>query len=488
MQASDGGDYSVVVTNPFGTATSVAAPLTVSTTPVAPIFQFQPTATTVTTGGTASLSVGVVGSSPLLYQWYKDGTAVAGATSSSITLENAQPSDSGTYSVSIVNPGGAVTSADAALTVTAAGAPPVAIAVAQQPVPVSTAVGGNATFTIAVTGDPTVTYQWRKNQAVIAGATTDSFTVANAQVSDAGIYDVVVANGFSATISFPTLLTVTPAAGSSPTVPTPGGSSHLVNLSARGQAGTGLQTLQIGFVVEGSGTSDALVRAVGPTLATFGVSGALADPDLTVFSSGTQIATDTGWGGTQALSDAFSASGAFALPAASADSAVLLNLATGPYTAYAGSASNGSGIVLLELYDVNAGQGTAHFANISARGVAANGSSALTIGFVIEGSGTKSLLIRAVGPTLSQFTVTGSLGDPALTVFDSSGNAVATNTGWGGTAALTAAFSSVGAFPLPAGSADSAVQVALPPGAYTAQVVGSSGDSGIALIEVYEMP
>ena len=63
-----------------------------------------------------------------------------------------------------------------------------------------------------------------------------------------------------------------------------------------------------------------------------------------------------------------------------------------------------------------------------------------------------------------------------------------TNTGWGGTAALTEAFSSVNAFALPAGSANSAVQVALPPGAYTAQVVGASGDSGIALIEVYEMP
>jgi hypothetical protein len=207
-----------------------------------------------------------------------------------------------------------------------------------------------------------------------------------------------------------------------------------------------------------------------------------------VFSSGIQLATDTGWGGSLALSNAFSESGAFPLPATSLDSALLLNLAPGPYTAMAGSASNGSGIVLLELYDANGAQETAHFANVSARGVAANGSSALTIGFVIAGSGTKSLLIRAVGPTLSQFSVTGALGDPSLTVFDSSGNAVATNAGWGGTAALTAAFSSVSAFPLPAGSKDSAVQVALPPGAYSAQVVGSSGDAGIALIEVYEMP
>lgn len=80
------------------------------------------------------------------------------------------------------------------------------------------------------------------------------------------------------------------------------------------------------------------------------------------------------------------------------------------------------------------------------------------------------------------------MANPQLTVFDSNQNILGANVGWGGTAALQAAFNAVSAFPLPTSSKDSAILVTLPPGAYTAQVNGAGGSDGIVLLEVYEMP
>jgi hypothetical protein len=113
-------------------------------------------------------------------------------------------------------------------------------------------------------------------------------------------------------------------------------------------------------------------------------------------------------------------------------------------------------------------------------------------GFVVAGdAGATSVLIRAIGPALTQFAVTGVLAQPVLTVFDSAGNAIGSNTAWGtspNVAQLTAAMVAAGAFALPAGSADSALLLSLKPGSYTAQVAGLNSSTGTALIEVYELP
>lgn len=483
VKLSDAGTYSVVVSNPFGSKTSIGVPLTVSATAVAPIFQFHPSSTTVTAGGTASLSVGVVGSSPLSYQWFKNGAAIAGANSTYLTFANAQPGDGGVYSVAITNPAGTVTSLDATLTITPAGSPPVAVSFAQQPQPLSNAVGSSATFSVGVTGDPAVAYQWRKNQIEIAGATQASFTINNVQASDAGIYDVVIANGFSADISFPTLLIVTP--GSEPN-PVP---SRLVNLSARAYAGAGDQVLSLGFIIGGTGTKTALVRAVGPTLSNFGVTGLLADPQLTLFSAASQpMVSNENWGGTTALAGTFQQVGAFALPPASLDAALVTNLPAGPYTAQVTGTNAATGVALMELYDTDpAPTPTARLVNVSVRGMAGSGSNVLIVGFVISGTTGETLLIRAVGPTLAGFSVPGALGDPQLTVLDVNGNVVGSNDDWTGTG-LAAAATAVSAFALPAGSKDAAVLVTLGPGVYTAQVRGANATTGIALLEVYEVP
>ncbi len=404
VQVANAGTYSVAVSNPAGSVTSLGAVLTVSASQFAPIFQYQPSPTSVTVGGTATLIVGVVGSPPITYQWSKDGVAIAGATSTSLTFSPVALSDAGTYSVAITDPAGTVTSSGAALTVAPAGGPPVSTSVVLQPNPVSTTVGGEATFTVAVTGDAPVTYQWRKNQAPIAGATGPSFSLSDVQSSDAGIYDVVVANGFSAAYSFPTLLTVTPVAAP----------SRLTNVSARGVVGASDPALIIGFVVGGTGTEETLLRAVGPTLSSFGVTGVLANPQLVVSdSSQNVVASDAAWGGTAALSNAFVQSGAFPLPPTSMDSAVLESLQPGSYTAQATGANGGSGVVLLEAYDADTTTTpTANFINVSERGFSGNGSSVLTVGFVITGNSSMTVLIRGIGPTLSEFSVGGAMANP----------------------------------------------------------------------------
>ena len=134
-------------------------------------------------------------------------------------------------------------------------------------------------------------------------------------------------------------------------------------------------------------------------------------------------------------------------------------------------------------------------ANLSTRAQTGAGAAVLTAGFVIGPGPDKPVLIRAIGPTLSGFGVTGALADPVLTVFNSAGATIATNDNWGtpvGTGAassstLATTFASVGAFALATTSKDSAVIVTLAPGNYTAQVAGTGTATGIALIEVYNV-
>ena len=127
--------------------------------------------------------------------------------------------------------------------------------------------------------------------------------------------------------------------------------------------------------------------------------------------------------------------------------------------------------------------------NISARTVVGSGDNMLVSGFYVGGSTPKTVLIRAVGPTLATFGVTGMLSDSRLDLFQRGGSTpVASNDNWGGTAALKSAFESVGAFALPDTSRDAAMIVPLQPGAYTVQVSGVGGATGVALVEIYELP
>jgi hypothetical protein len=168
------------------------------------------------------------------------------------------------------------------------------------------------------------------------------------------------------------------------------------------------------------------------------------------------------------------------------------SLPSGAYTANVSGQSGDTGVALAEVYD-NTPVGTytpssPRIINISARTQVGTGGNVLIAGFVIGGSTSKTVLIRASGPALIPFGVTGTLPDPMLTL--NSGSAlVATNSKWGGDARIASVASTVNAFAwqFPT-SNDSALLVTLPPGAYTATVEGASGDTGVALVEVYEVP
>jgi hypothetical protein len=264
--------------------------------------------------------------------------------------------------------------------------------------------------------------------------------------------------------------------------------ARLTNLSVRSYSGTGSELLIAGFVITG-GSKTVLVRGDGPALASFGIAGAMQDVNLVLLNSASAvIGQNNGWGGSSSLGAVFSQVGAFSLPSASLDSALVEKLGPGSYTAEVGGAGSSTGVALAEIYDADMGTPVSRLVNASARTLVGTGANVTIVGFVIGGSGVERLVVRAVGPGLSQFGVQGALSNPILTLFDSNGHSIYSNTGWGGTTALASAFATVGAFSLQPGSADSALLVSLPAGSYSAQVSGAAGGTGVALVELYEVP
>jgi hypothetical protein len=235
-----------------------------------------------------------------------------------------------------------------------------------------------------------------------------------------------------------------------------------------------------------------LIRAIGPSLTEFGVAGALADPQLQLFSGSAVLTANDNWANPESgdssatIAATFAASGAFALRADSLDAAVVRLINGGSYTAQVTGATS-TGIALAEIYDTAPATG-ARLVNVSARAQVGTGSGILIAGFTVSGNVPKQILIRGIGPTLAQFNVGGVLANPRLDLYRGT-TLLQGNDDWGGTAALANAFAQVGAFSLSGGtSRDAAILVTLPPGSYTAQVSGVGNSTGVALVEVYEVP
>jgi hypothetical protein len=265
------------------------------------------------------------------------------------------------------------------------------------------------------------------------------------------------------------------------------GTARLVNISTRAQIGGSAGTPIAGFVISGTAAKTVLVRAVGPTLTSYGVSGALPDPSLSLVSGGVTVASNDDW----LASDTtiFNQVGAFALLSGSKDAALVTTLAPGVYSAPVGD-GGGSGVTLLEVYDADTTTTGSTLANASTRAFVGTGDSVLIPGFVISGTGTVQLLIRAVGPTLANYGVTGTLADPTITLYQGS-TVLATNDNWSTSSnatALAAAAAQVGAFALPSGSKDAALLVTLGAGSYSAVVSGVGNTTGTALVELYVVP
>jgi hypothetical protein len=334
-----------------------------------------------------------------------------------------------------------------------------------QPTPLVTTAGNAANFSITTRGEEPLSYQWRLNGTALPAATAASLTLPAVTAAHAGNYTVSITNRFGTTTSLPALLVVHPSA-------------WLSNLSVRTTLGTG-QTVIVGLVVSG-GAKDLLVRAAGPALAGFGLTGAMLDPRLELFRDSTRIAVNNDW--PAALATTFTAVGAFPFTTASRDAA-LLNSLTGAHTIQATGAAGGT--VLIEGYDAGTGSAV-RLINLSARNRVGTGSDVLIAGFAVAGTGTQRVLIRAVGPTLSALGVPAVLSDPQMELNDGT-RVIATNDNWD--PVLSAVFAQVGAFPLPIGSKDSALIATLSAGGtYTVRVSGLNNTLGEALVEVYELP
>ncbi|MBI5688898.1 MAG: immunoglobulin domain-containing protein [Verrucomicrobia bacterium] len=446
----------------------------------APVITSQPVSVTVAAGGSAAFTVGATGSPTPGYQWRKDGVAINGATTATLSLTGVQAANAGTYTVVVSNTAGSLTSGAAVLTVTpATSAGPV---ITSQPASQHVTAGTSVAFTVAATGAG-LTYQWLKDGTVLAGATGATLSLGSATASAMGFYAVRVGAADGTITSSVATLTVQT-----------GGASRLVNVSTRGYVPAG-GALTPGFVLQGTASKSVLIRAVGPTLGSFGVSGTLPDPVMEVIPLGrtVAVAANDDWGGLSALATAFGRVGAFPLAAASStDASVETALpATGAsgYTVRI-TAKNpaAAGIALAEVYDEEGLAAAVRLVNVSTSGFVGTGDQALVPGFVIGGTAPKQLLIRAVGPGLAQFGVSETLPDPQLSVVPLGKDfTVAANDNWGGSATLQAAFASAGAFALPSGSNDAAVLLRLPPGGYTVVVSGAGGQTGTALVEVYDL-
>lgn len=478
VQNANAGSYTVVVTNSAGSVTSGVATLTVTTPSTAPTITVQPTDQIAGAGTNVTLRISVSGTPPFSYQWRRNGAAITGATSDTLTLPLVTTASAGSYTVLVTNTAGSVTSAVAVLTVI--DLPRITIL----PVDQSVAVGRNVSFSVVATGTAPLRYQWSKDGRAIAGAVSDTLALTAVTDADAGIYSVAVSNAAGTDASRAVTLVVSPAA------------SWLSNLSVLTSAGGGDETLIVGFVVGGgAGSKPVLIRAIGPSLSAFGVTAPVADPQLTLFQGGIQVAANDNWNdgtGGGAIVQAARTVAAFALGTTSRDSALLMTLQPGAYSAQV-AARPAAGTALVELYDTSSDSGV-RLQNISARSVVGGIAGPLTTGFYVNGNTTKRLLLRGVGPTLLALGVSGALANPQLTLLRGSSELLATNEDWwsGNTAntaaTMRAAFASVGAFPLTEGSRDAAIVATLQPGSYNVQVSGADGTSGVALVEVYELP
>jgi hypothetical protein len=268
---------------------------------------------------------------------------------------------------------------------------------------------------------------------------------------------------------------------------------RMANLSTRGWVRAPPDVLVAGFVVGGTEWRRMLVRAAGPALAGFHVAGAMPQVRLEVFDPhGRSVAENAGWdsaGAGPEIAEAAQRVGAFAFSPGSGDAAIVMHLAPGAYTAAVTSPFGIAGEALVEVYDVDPSASKARaLANLATRGAIRDSGESLIAGVHIGGAGPRRLLVRAVGPSLTQFGVTAPLALPTLTLRTAT-FAGGPATPWSSSQAdrLRAAAQLAGAFPLVEGSADVAWFVDLFPGDWTFHIRGASGSVGVALVELYDI-
>lgn len=450
------------------------------TTNSPPSISAQPQSQTVTVGGSAVFSVAASGQPAPSYQWRKNGVNIVNAIAAALSLTSVQAGDAGTYSVVITNAAGAVTSSAVTLTVN----PPTGqFAFVSQPASQVIAAGNTVVFNATVTG--ATGFQWQRNGTTIANAAGPTLVINAATAANAGTYTVVATGAGGATL---TSSAATLSVANEPNF------GRLINLSILTSIPAAGDNFTMGYVVGGAGTAGSkplVIRAAGPSLGALGVPGTLSDPKFELFAGSTKTSENDNWGGSAQLAAALTSVGAFPYTGPnSLDAAAVASITTRDNSVKVSAANAGTGTVIAEIYDATPSASftaaTPRLLNVSVlKPIGAK----LTMGFVIGGLTSKTVLVRAIGPSLtSLFGIQGVVADPQLALFGAGAVQIGQNDNWGGTAALVSAFGAVGAFGLGNGSLDAALLTTLTPGNYTVEVTGVANAGGTALVEVYEVP
>ena len=355
-----------------------------------PVITAQPTAfQTVVLGATVNLSVTATSDSPVSYQWKKDGVAITTGSSAALSLSGVKAAESGTYSVTLTNATGAVTSGNAVVALGTSRLVNLSVrstaGTGSEILTVGFVVGGGTAPTLMIRGigptlgsfgvagvvaDPVLTVL-SPTGAVVAtnddwGAATNvaqlSTTAAQfgAFALSAGSRDAALISSLPTGAYTAQLTSKATSAGVALVevydVSAAGAIAPLVNLSARTRVGTGSEVLIAGFVISGIEPKRLLIRGIGPTLGSFGVAGTLEDPQLAVFKQGvaTALQQNDNWSAATNSAELIATAvrvGSFALPAGSRDAVLLVVLEPGVYTAQVSGVGATTGVGLLEIYD-----------------------------------------------------------------------------------------------------------------------------------------
>jgi len=255
-------------------------------------------------------------------------------------------------------------------------------------------------------------------------------------------------------------------------------STKITNISTRASVQTGQGVAIAGFIVTGTDSKTVVIRGLGPTLTNYNVTGVLADPTLGLYDgSGTLISYNNDWKNT---SDPNFLQSIGLAPSFDVESAIAINLQPGNYTAILSGNSGTTGVGLVEVYDIDSGT-SAELTNVSTRGFVGTNQNVLIAGFITNGS--TQVVVRGLGPTLTQYGVSGALVDPMMTLVDSDGNVLQTNNNWKDSQQTEIQNTGL----QPPNDLEAAILATVPVGNYTVILSGNGGGMGIGLAEVYKL-
>ena len=273
--------------------------------------------------------------------------------------------------------------------------------------------------------------------------------------------------------------------------------ASLGNISTRSLVQAGQNVMIGGFIIQGPGPKRVIIRAIGPELTQHGITNPLADPKLELHNgSGALIASNNNWqttilGGVITSNQVSDIQNSGHVPTAASESAIVANLQPGNYTAIVRGVNNTTGVALVEVYDLSPAASSS-LSNISTRSFVETGQNVMIGGFVIRGPGTKRVIIRAIGPELTQHGITNALVNPRLELHNRTGALIASNDNWhttivGGIINSSQVSDIQNSGHTPTAAGESAIIANLQPGNYTAIVRGVNNTTGVALVEVYDL-